>query len=72
MATLIKLLPFLSAVLSWFDRWWTKREARVEARKEVLHDIATKEANATREAAEIVATHREHSDTVKRLDSGTF
>lgn len=72
LATLLKLLPFLSAVLSFFDRLWTKRETRIEARKEVLHDIATKEAEATRDAAKVVAQHRDTSDTVKRLNNGTF
>lgn len=62
------LLPFLNTLADWFKR----REEKAEARVVVGAEVAKAEAEATREAAVIVAEHRAHDATAQRLDKGTF
>lgn len=68
LSALVSLVPFLSKILDLFEGWRVRREAREIAGAEVVQA----EAKATREAAKIIAEHRDPNDAAQRLDKGTF
>lgn len=68
LSSLTSLLALLAPIVNLFTGW----QARREARKVVTAEIAKEEAEATVEAATIVAENREPSDAIDRLDRGTF
>lgn len=62
------LLRLFAPLADWFNTWRNKREAR----EVVTAEIVKAEAEATVEAATIVAEDRAVSDARKRLDDGDF
>lgn len=72
MLNILSLLSSLFKFLEGFMGWFRERQMKEDAKIVVGAEVATAEAEATREAAVIISEHREPSDAGKRLSNGTF
>jgi len=59
-------------VVSAFGIWFARRKGFEEGQTSVLNEVNKKAAQDAQKTGEIVAEHRDDSDTVNRLRNGNF